>query len=317
MRFKLGRPDLADHQHHFDLPEADRQSGLGVTFMGVSSLLVDDGTSALLTDGFFSRPSMGKVLLGKLEPDQRRIDAALERADVGGLDFVGVVPVHSHFDHVMDSAAVSERLECPLIGGDSTAQVGIGHGLRSDQIQVLESGQTIRLGAWTLTLIASEHCPPDRYPGTITQPVRPPVRVHAYRCGEAWSILLAHDSGRTMLIQGSAGFVPGALSGHSAEVAYLGVGQLGLMPRDYIEDYWDQTVGELGAEQVVLTHWDDFFGPLPTSSTDRPLRALPYAGDDLDVTMQIFRDRAARDDVGLSLPTLWRREDPWQNWQKE
>jgi L-ascorbate metabolism protein UlaG (beta-lactamase superfamily) len=312
MRLKLGRPDLANHRRHFDLPEAGPQSQLGVTFMGVSSLLVDDGSSALLTDGFFSRPSMGKVLLGKLEPDPRRIDACLERANVSGLDFVGVVPVHSHFDHVMDSAAVAERLDCPLVGGDSTAQVGIGRGLGDEQIRVLGSGQSIRLGAWTLTLIASEHCPPDRYPGTITEPLRPPVRVQAYRCGEAWSILLGHDSGQTMLIQGSAGFVRGALAGHSAQVAYLGVGQLGLMPRDYIEEYWNQTVGELGAKQVVLTHWDDFFRPLPIGPNDPPLRALPYAGDDLDVTMDVFRELAARDDVSLSFPTLWQREDPWQ-----
>jgi hypothetical protein len=36
----------------------------------------------------------------------------------------------------------------------------------------------------------------------------PPARASAYRCGEAWSILLEHASGRTALIQGSAGVRP-------------------------------------------------------------------------------------------------------------
>ncbi|WP_442940172.1 sulfite exporter TauE/SafE family protein [Nocardioides sp. B-3] len=104
---------------------------------------------------------------------------------------------------------------------------------------------------------------------------------------------------------GSAGFVEGALAGRQADVAYLGVGQLGVMDEDYIRAYWAQTVTAVGAKRVVLTHWDDFFRGL-----DQPLRALPYAGDDLDVTMRIFGSLAAEQGIALHLPTLWRREDP-------
>ena len=62
----------------------------------------------------------------------------------------------------------------------------------------------------------------------------------------------------------------------------------------------------MGARRVVLIHWDDFFRPL-----DRPLRALPYLGDDLDATMAVLGPLAARQGVPLHFPTLWRREDPW------
>ena len=61
-----------------------------------------------------------------------------------------------------------------------------------------------------------------------------------------------------------------------------------------------------GARRVVLTHWDDFFRPL-----DQPLRALPYAGDDLDETLRVLGRLADEQGVALHLPTLWRREDPW------
>jgi hypothetical protein len=57
---------------------------------------------------------------------------------------------------------------------------------------------------------------------------------------------------------------------------------------------------------VVLIHWDDFFRPL-----DAPLRALPYAGDDLEATMRVFEGLAADQGIELHLPTLWQREDPW------
>ena len=156
-------------------------------------------------------------------------------------------------------------------------------------------------------MLPSHHCPPDRFPGEITAPVMPPVRASAYRCGEAWSIVVRHrPSRRSVLVQGSAGFVAGALSGRSCDIAYLGVGQLGLQPADYIEEYWDETVGAVGARRAVLIHWDDFFRPLT-----EPLRALPYAGDDLDRTLTVLTRLAERDEVTLSFPTAFAREDPW------
>jgi L-ascorbate metabolism protein UlaG (beta-lactamase superfamily) len=305
MRLKLGRPDLTPHAGRFDVPVAD--GGLGVTFAGVATLLLDDGDSAVLTDGFFSRPSLPR-LLRPISPDAARIDAALDRLGLGsgGLRLDAVAPVHTHFDHVMDSAVVAQRTGAVLVGGRSAANVGRGGGLAESRIAVVTPGVPQRFGAFTLTHLESAHCPPDRFPGTIDAPVVPPVRTAAYRCGEAWSILVEHAGGRTALLQGSAGYVDGALAGRRAEVAYLGVGQLGVLDEDYLRAYWAQTVEAVGARRVVLTHWDDFF-----RSLDRPLRALPYAGDDLDVTLRVLGRLAQEQDVRLHLPTLWQREDPW------
>ncbi len=306
MRLKLGRPDLSQYADRFDVPVSD--GGLGVTFLGVATLLLDDGESAVMTDGFFSRPSMTTVLLRSLAPDEARIDAALRRIGLGhdGRRLDAVTPVHTHFDHAMDSGVVAQRTGAVLVGGESSVNVGLGAGLDASQVVRVTPGEPRTYGAFTLTHVVSDHCPPDRFPGTIAGPVVPPVRASAYRCGEAWSILVEHSSGRTALLQGSAGFVEGALDGRRAEVAYLGVGQLGVMDEDYIRDYWAQTVEAVGARRVVLTHWDDFFRGL-----DAPLRALPYAGDDLDVTMRVLTGLARSQDVALHLPTLWRREDPW------
>jgi L-ascorbate metabolism protein UlaG (beta-lactamase superfamily) len=303
MRLKPGRPDLAAYSARFDVPRAE-PGGLSVTFAGVSTLLFDDGSSAFLTDGFFSRPSLVRVGLSKIAPDAGRIDAALSRLGVERLE--AVVPVHGHFDHAMDSAVVAHRTGAALVGGETALNVGRGGDLPEDRLHVVTPGEPRTYGAWTLTLVASEHCPPDRFPGTIDEPVRPPVKAGAYRCGEAWSVLVAHASGARALVQGSAGFVPGSLEGQAAEVAYLGVGQLGVLEEGYLRDYWQHTVRAVGARRVVLTHWDDFFRPL-----DQPLRALPYAGDDLDVTMRVLGRLADEDGVALHLPTLFRREDPW------
>ena len=60
------------------------------------------------------------------------------------------------------------------------------------------------------------------------------------------------------------------------------------------------------ARALEIADFDDFFRPL-----DRELRALPYAGDDLDVTMRVLGDLAERSGVRLHLPRVWRWEDPW------
>jgi L-ascorbate metabolism protein UlaG (beta-lactamase superfamily) len=303
MRLKLGRPDLAAYAGRFDVPQATADSPVTVSWAGVTTLLIDDGDSAVLTDGFFSRPGLLSVASRPLRPSPVRIDAALTRLGVERLD--ALTPVHTHYDHAMDSAVVAARTGAVLIGGPSAAQLAQGAELAD--VVVATPGRPVVAGAFALTLIEGHHCPPDRFPGEITAPVRPPARASAYRCGEAWSTLVTHrPSGRAMLIVGSAGYLPGALAGLQADVAYLGVGQLGLQPEDYLVQYWTETVRTVGARRVVLIHWDDFFRPL-----DEPLRALPFAADDLDASVRILDRLAAEDGVSLHFPTLWQRADPW------
>jgi L-ascorbate metabolism protein UlaG (beta-lactamase superfamily) len=305
MRLKFGRPSMSDFTNRFDTPPAERDAPLRVTWLGVATLLIDDGTSALMTDGFFSRPGLGTVVLRRVEPSLERIIGCLERARVNTLE--AVLPVHTHYDHALDSAVVTGRTGAKLVGGESAANIGRGYELPEDRLVVAKSGEPMTFGAYEVTLIESEHSPPDRYPGEITEPLVPPVKASAYRCGEAWSILVHHrPTDRRLLVQGSAGFVRGALSGQQAEAVYLGVGQLGLLPEQYMVDYWNEVVRAVGARRVVLIHWDDFFRPLT-----QPMRALPYAADDLDATMRVLGRLAAADDVALHLPTVWQPEDPW------
>jgi L-ascorbate metabolism protein UlaG (beta-lactamase superfamily) len=305
MRFKPGRPDLADYAGFFNVPQAGSAAPLTVTWAGVTTLLVDDGASALMTDGFFSRPGLATVGLGQIAPSAPRIDGCLARIGVDRLE--AVLPVHTHYDHAMDSAVVADRTDARLVGGESAALVGRGHGLPEDRLVVAKPGEAVALGAYDVTLVESEHCPPDRFPGVITDPVAPPVKTSAYKCGEAWSTLVHHrPSDRRLLIVGSAGFVRGALTEYRSDVVYLGVGQLGLQPESYLVEYWNETVRAVGARRVVLIHWDDFFRPLT-----KPLRALPYAGDDLDVSMRVLTRLADEDGIPLHLPTLWQRADPW------
>ncbi|HYZ67095.1 MAG TPA: MBL fold metallo-hydrolase, partial [Mycobacterium sp.] len=58
MRLKPGRPDLRHYARFFDTSDAGADSMLTATWAGVTTLLIDDGTDAVMTDGFFSRPGL-------------------------------------------------------------------------------------------------------------------------------------------------------------------------------------------------------------------------------------------------------------------
>lgn len=305
MQLKWGRPDLAAYQAQPPTPTATPTSPVTVSFLGVTTLLFDDGESAVMTDGFFTRPSLARTLLTPLQTDPARVEYALRRAGVATLDAVACG--HSHYDHALDSAAVAHRTGAALVGGESTTQLGRGAQLPPDRIVTVAPGDARTFGAFTLTFLESEHSHPDRIRGVIDHAIAQPARARDYKCGETWSILVEHEtSGQSALVHSSAGFRPGMLDGHRADVVYLAIGQLGHQPPEFIEQYWAETVTAVGARAVILTHWDDFFRPLT-----EPLRALPYAVDDLDAAMRVLTACAERDGVHLELPTLWRRTDPW------
>lgn len=54
-------------------PADNKASGLRVTFLGVSTLLFDDGESAILIDRFFARPDKDTVRTNKADPDREPI----------------------------------------------------------------------------------------------------------------------------------------------------------------------------------------------------------------------------------------------------
>src|SRR5689334_10779869 len=65
----LSSGDIDKYQSYFvdDIGRPD--SSVRVTFFGVSTLLIDDGETQILIDGFFSRYSMTKVLTSDISSD--------------------------------------------------------------------------------------------------------------------------------------------------------------------------------------------------------------------------------------------------------
>jgi L-ascorbate metabolism protein UlaG (beta-lactamase superfamily) len=280
------------------LPAAEPGSkNLRVTFIGVATLLFDDGETAIMTDGYFTRAA--QAALANVAPDRERITRALARAGVKSL--AAVIPVHSHFDHALDSPIVAQQTGALLVGSTSTANIGRGYGLAEDRIRVPRDGETLKFGRFNVTFLKSAHLPNGYAMGEIEMPLAPPANAMAFKVGEAYTLLVEHD-GRTILVQGSAGFVPGALTGRKADVAYLGIGGLNTQNDAYRDGYWREIVRAVGARRVVPIHWDNFF-----LSLDQPLAPAPG----FEPSMQFVLSSGQRDGVDIRLPVAWQAADPF------
>jgi L-ascorbate metabolism protein UlaG (beta-lactamase superfamily) len=296
-------PNLAPYAEHFLSPADEATAAVRVTFLGVSTLLIDDGETAILTDGFFSRPGKLRTLLRKIEPDRGVIGRSLGRAGIERL--AAVVVVHSHYDHAMDAPEVAQRTGALLIGSESTANVGRGWGLAEDRMRVVTDSDTLTFGRFRLKLLRSRHFPHGMAMGEIREPLRPPARASDYLEGGSYSVLVEHE-GRALLVQGSAGFLEGALRDQHADVVFLGIGGLGGQDDGYRDAYWREVVQTVGARRVIPIHWDDFTLPL-----DEPLLPMPRLVDDFDTSMKFLLQQAGEEGVDLKLLRTWAQVDPF------
>ncbi|WP_369265266.1 MBL fold metallo-hydrolase [Streptomyces sp. R35] len=297
----IGRPSLRPYLPYKQRP-ATGSDGLTAHFLGTSSVLLSDGQTRVLSDGFVTRPEMLRVGVGKIAPDRALVRSAIDRLHVD--DLAAVVCAHSHYDHALDAPVWALETGAELVGSPSTANIGRGLGVPEPQLRVVGDGDTLTYGSFELTFLDSVHSPGDRYPGTVDEPLVPPARARAWKTGTAYSVLINHPRGR-LLLQASANCRPGALRGRHADVIYLGIGSLGNQTPRFLHTYWDEVVLATGAQRVILVHWDDFFTGL-----DQPLRPMPYLLDRLDITMSRLLPLARRDGIDVVLPVTWQPSEP-------
>ena len=271
-----------------------------VTWLGVTTLLFDDGETQILIDGFFSRFGVTDYLFRKISTDIANVNYVMAEYRINRL--AAIVPTHSHFDHAMDIGIVANRSSAVVLGSESTANIARGERLPVNQYQILANGENRQFGDFTITLIVSKHAPVadgerPLYPGVITSPLGQPARVGDWKEGETYSILISHPRG-VALVQGSGGFVHDNLQGVSVDVAMLGLAGLSRLGREYTEQYWNETVEMTGAQRVYPVHYDDFAKPFGEISL------FPRIADDVVQTADWINDIAIASEVEVDIQRL-------------
>ncbi|MCH9004572.1 MAG: MBL fold metallo-hydrolase [Proteobacteria bacterium] len=246
------------------IASAATSDSVTVTWLGVTTLLFDDGETQILIDGFFSRPTLADILLRRrVNNDAAIIDYAMNEFRMRRL--AAIIPVHSHFDHAMDVGAIANRSSASILGSESTAQIARGAGVPEDQITVVEQEASFEFGNFRVTLRPAGHAPIGwrgavPLDGEIEAPLKMPQPITAWRMGGAYTVIIEHPQG-TALVQGSAAYKKYELQDIAADVVFLGVAQLGALGRDYAELYWQHTVTATGSHSVYPIHFDDYTQP--------------------------------------------------------
>lgn len=297
----FAHPSIAPFTH---LTQPRGTGDLTVRFMGTSSLLFTDrGSTSILLDGFVSRPGLIRVGVGSIKPDCGRIRAAQD--SLGALNLAAVFAGHAHYDHAMDAPVWAQLYDAQLVGSLSVKMLGRGIRLPEKQMTVVSEDAPIPFPPFELTFIEAAHGPPDRYPGTVTEPLVPSAKTRAWKTGLVYSVFIRHR-GRTILVQSTAGYKPGALRGRHADVVYLAIGGLGHQPLATMDAYWSEVVRATGARRVILVHWDDFFRGL-----DRSLELTIHGGDDVPRAIGRIVELATADGVEVLIPPAWTPTDPF------
>jgi len=280
------------------IASAATSDSVTVTWLGVTTLLFDDGETQILIDGFFSRPTLADILLRRrVNNDAAIIDYAMNKFRMRRL--AAIIPVHSHFDHAMDVGAIANRSSASILGSESTAQIARGAGVPEDQITVVEQEASFEFGNFRVTLRPAGHAPIGwrgavPLDGEIEAPLKMPQPITAWRMGGAYTVIIEHPQG-TALVQGSAAYKKYELQDIAADVVFLGVAQLGALGRDYAELYWQHTVTATGSHSVYPIHFDDYTQPFGVVALP------PKIIDNFDTTASWLNEFRRRWDSDASL----------------
>ena len=282
----------------------DQQGKLTATFIGTATLLISDGETSIMTDGFFSRQDLFTVLFEDIAPNVPVITGAIKKANI--INLAAVIPIHSHYDHAMDAPEVAKQTGAMLVGSLSTANIGRGWNLPEKQIKVAKSGESMQFGKFTVTLVRSKHTPMPKLLEELggfgkenLEPLTPPVHYSKYLEGGSYSVHITHPQG-SLLIHGSTNFNDNALADYPVDTLFLGIASLGKQPAEFRETYYQQTVGLTKAKRVIPIHWDDFWQPLGP-----PLQPIPKLADDFDASMAYLMDKSKEDGFKLQWMDVW------------
>ncbi|MGV3526148.1 MAG: MBL fold metallo-hydrolase [Candidatus Sericytochromatia bacterium] len=287
--YGLQRSRLEDYPEYAYQPvaQAPVPGSVVATFLGTSTLYLQDGDTRILIDGFFTRPgNLLQLFFGQIETDRERVRQSLERLGISRLDALPVF--HSHYDHAMDTAEIARLTGAQILGSESTTWIGRGAGLPESQLVTVEPRKAYRYGRFQIRFIPSKHVPlpglieSTGMMGELDAPLHQPASIYDYREGETYAIVIEHPLGTAMLHSGA--FLPDEMQGQKVDTLFLctpGLPKLSLAEQD---QFYREIIEETGVKQIVPVHWDDFTLPL-----DEPLLPLPRFAEDLDAALAFLK----------------------------
>lgn len=312
--------------------EAGYREKVQIRYLGAGGFLILRGDHGILTAPFFSNPSLKRVMFWKIAPNPDQIERFLPSPSQATKGVEALLVGHAHYDHLMDVPhIVSNYFPGVKIYGSQTMRHILAAALDSGQLVALDAdaGIPARPGRWYHTSnsrlrfmpLHSEHAPHFMgikvYKGQYRRDrVKLPTRAGGWREGQTLAYLIDFMSEDGMTVEfrihyqdaasnPPCGFPPSfdqPGNQRRVDVAILCVPGF-----DQVKDYPEGIIHELDPRFVILSHWENFFAPLPDDWKN--LRTVPQ----LDAEKFIRRLRAvfpSDDRIKMPAPGAWLRFEP-------
>lgn len=251
--------DIDNYSDYFVKEDSLSNASVSVTFFGVSTLLFDDGSSQILVDGFFSRPSASQVIFKKLKTDQRKLRQVISNYKINKLE--AIFTTHTHYDHALDAAILAKMTSAKLHGSESTLNLGRGAGLSEDQLNKFKGGDTLYIGNFQVQILKGKHSPPKLLNNDlgeeVLEPLKQGARFSKYKEGGSFDFLITHGD-LSFYVKPSPNYITGALDSFHADVLFLGTGSIGNQKEVFLNHFYDETVAKLKPSTLIPIHWDNF-----------------------------------------------------------
>jgi L-ascorbate metabolism protein UlaG (beta-lactamase superfamily) len=263
-----------------------------VTYLGNTTILISDGKTNLLVDGFLSRPGLLRTMLWRIAPDRDKLAGELTRAGITKID--ALLVGHAHHDHALDAPVVAEMTGAVVMGTESYRQIHLGaHPKHGDRglITVPKEGRQEKFGRFVVTFRLSDHVGSHTLlqswiEGDIKTPLKTPAHYSRFKCGDVFVIHIAHPQGN-LVVTTTAGAVEGQLEGLTADVVFLGIGFLDKECCKKQQLYWRETVTKTAPDLVVPVHWDNF-----SKKLHKGLKPAPRSAFNVRAAMQVVKKKA-------------------------
>lgn len=235
------------------LAAAPSRTPVEITYLGTAGWQIRSGETVVLLDPYYSRPPYPKEDT-RIAPDAAAIARhAPARADL-------VLVSHSHWDHLLDAAAVAAKTGAELLGSASTVNYGRASGLPDKQLVPVRGGEDYAFDGFSVRVIPGLHSALyDKHwldDGIIAPGVKLPMTVAEYHVGGTFAYLV-RIGGRELLFVSSANFIERELAGLTPDVLVAAPGL-----REEIHDYTCRLLRAVGKPRLVFaTHFDDFTVP--------------------------------------------------------
>jgi L-ascorbate metabolism protein UlaG (beta-lactamase superfamily) len=261
---------------------------LNVKYFGATSLYITDGETDILVDGFFTRQSLFESLVNGITSNDEQIKNTLKQ---GGIDKIDALLIsHAHYDHILDA---------PMLGANKVyGSPQAKKRFSNDSFVDVIDGDSKVVGKFKITFFETDHVEKKWYVKFLEFIHLFLARGTSYlNSGKNYSFLIEHLNGNILIVP-SANVRPNQYNDVKADIVFLGVGLLSNNgdAKQYIINYWEETVGKTGAKIVVPIHWDPFNKPIAN-----PISPSPAIIDNLKLTMGELKRLAKESKVSIRL----------------